>query len=1104
MKTQSSKAETKDSVLTENTAQAVFKYLIDQESNRASMHTRWIWELLQNARDASTADNNGLIAEIKYSPGELVFLHNGRGFKQKEIAHLIFHGSTKVEEEESIGRYGSGFLTTHLLSSEIGISGRLDDGQWFDFLLERKPDSVGALRESMDEAWENFNPSSSAQMSIPDFFTTRFRYPIVGHDAADTVTKGIETLKQCAPFVVVFNPEFSRIDIKIPCETMCFEVVERRCLDVPGIQQITVVESTNENCTEMKYILAQGEIALVTVPLKSDSDDWVCQPIGKTPRLFLGFPLVGTESFSFPAIINSFKFAPTENRDGVYLGQSANDANIVNQAVIEEACGLLARLLQFAASKGWNQTHWWAEVPAIQDKDWLRTEWLRERITQKLIEEIRKTPAVLTEAGNAIPPNKAMLPVAESAEGATDLWDLLESWQGYREKLPRRDETAGWYNVIKSWARVSGREVSAFDEAIDGRKLALYVEEKTKNAEGWGHLKNLQNLLQENVCAVNWLNRLYGFLRDNGFDDVIRNRRFVPNQEGWFRGLSELYRDLGIHEELKDIAKLLGERIRWHLRNPLLFSLAQEAGAGDRDIKYVVENLINSLQKRVRQNSDDNFKKASTRLFAWIVAQKDYSRLRGFPVFTEGTDSDEPKIIQLPHPTQDNAPDSERPLAPVLSWKNHLQDYWELFPRQHILANIFFEAVPDPDIWQILENEGFIRKDVIIRDCREISFEALQSCDLLAEEVNHESKKNIAVTNIAFLTKQDIGIIDRVRKSRTLAYKFWCFLTEWLIVHDSEGIKIINEVCTCKETHRCYPAQWLKPVVNRKWIPLGEGKADVVKPETLASLLRGSGWDLGSLNQNPDAVKLLKAIDVSPFDLMREFAAENDEERTMQDAILAEILLAHQGDLSQIRALVQDVQEDEHLLLHLEERRKRRRIVHENQRLGQQVEEWVRANLEREGFLVRSTGTGSDFEISEDTEDLLTLDITQDDRSWLVEVKSTRTEGGSQSVRMTSTQAQTAVKKKEKFLFCVVPLGQENTTSETVRENMRFIKNIGHRVAPLCEALDSLEKLREEITANASSGVKLVCEAGTTGILVNHSVWEAEGFPLEKLAEHLK
>ena len=44
----------KNDVLIANTAQTVFKYLQEQESNRLSMHTRWIWELLQNARDASS------------------------------------------------------------------------------------------------------------------------------------------------------------------------------------------------------------------------------------------------------------------------------------------------------------------------------------------------------------------------------------------------------------------------------------------------------------------------------------------------------------------------------------------------------------------------------------------------------------------------------------------------------------------------------------------------------------------------------------------------------------------------------------------------------------------------------------------------------------------------------------------------------------------------------------------------------------------------------------------------------------------------------------------------------------------------------------------
>ena len=462
------KDETKVSVLTENTAQAVFKYLTEQESNRASMHTRWIWELLQNARDASIEGESSLFVEVKYSPGELTFSHSGSGFKEEQIAHLIFHGSTKVEKEETIGRYGSGFLTTHLLSSKIDISGQLDDGQWFDFRLARKPDSVDALLESMDEAWENFNPSTCPQAPMPHPFTTRFVYPIIDDDAEDAVTKGIETLKQCAPFVVVFNQEFSGIDIKLPDETTRFEVLERRDSEGSGIQQITVVESTNESQAEMQYLLAQGDKVLVAVPLKSSGDNFESRLVENTPRLFLGFPLVGTEDFSFPAVINSLSFTPTEDRDGVFLGQSDDEANFNNQAIVEEACGLLVRLIRFAASKGWYHVHQWADVPVIQSKGWLNTEWLKTCIKENFIAEIRQSSVVLTETGNAISSHEAMILLADNDESVQALWDLLEAWQEYYEKLPRRDEAIGWCNVFKSWIDVLVTSVSVFQEIIDG------------------------------------------------------------------------------------------------------------------------------------------------------------------------------------------------------------------------------------------------------------------------------------------------------------------------------------------------------------------------------------------------------------------------------------------------------------------------------------------------------------------------------------------------------------------------------------------------------------------------------------------------------------
>ena len=216
------------------------------------------------------------------------------------------------------------------------------------------------------------------QSPIPEGFTTRFVYPIKEDNAVNAVESGIATLKQCAPYVVVFNQEFASINIEDCHETICFETIEPLQLDDSGIQQIIVTERTNENNTEMKYLLAHGQKASVTVPLTSSDNTLVCLPIENAPRLFLGFPLVGTEDFSFPAVINSLDFTPTENRNGVYLWQSNNEANRNNQAIIEEACALLVRLIMFASSSRWCNVYQLVEIPPIEKKDWLHTEQLRE------------------------------------------------------------------------------------------------------------------------------------------------------------------------------------------------------------------------------------------------------------------------------------------------------------------------------------------------------------------------------------------------------------------------------------------------------------------------------------------------------------------------------------------------------------------------------------------------------------------------------------------------------------------------------------------------------------------------------------------------------
>ena len=269
------------------------------------MLTRWVWELLQNARDAAVDTDTSLIASVELTTDELVFRHTGANFRISEMAHLIYHGSTKIEDFESIGQYGSGFLATHLLSPEIEIAGQLADGRHFSFPLRREVGSVRDLSNSMAQAQKDFKESLSSN-TIANDFTTEFRYRLK-EGAVDAVEEGIRALKQCAPFVVAFNKEFSSIIVNSATETVEFKVVQRMPLDRDGLQQVTVSQVTDEAVMDRVIVLAQSGQTSVAFPLATD-DDTECLAVGYVPRLFLGFPLIGTEDFSFPAVINSFEF----------------------------------------------------------------------------------------------------------------------------------------------------------------------------------------------------------------------------------------------------------------------------------------------------------------------------------------------------------------------------------------------------------------------------------------------------------------------------------------------------------------------------------------------------------------------------------------------------------------------------------------------------------------------------------------------------------------------------------------------------------------------------------------------------------------------------
>src|ERR1700677_4986802 len=298
-------------VLRENTAQAIHEQLETQDNLKAKFERRWIWELFQNALDAA-GSNSEIKIRLQFGDS-FVFAHNGAPFTRKEILHLIFHGSTKRELGKAIGRYGTGFLTTHVVSRKVRVRGRLDSGPDFDFWLDRSgPTPSDLTRQMADSRKELLDSLSEGKEKSSGW--TEFEYPISADESM--VAHALSDLSRIAIPVIAFNRKIRAIELHGRLE----ERYELLAEDHMGSNctLLKVGDPEHEEKTFHLAVSADAEVA-IAVPLRfKDGRYSVISPNG-IPRLFVAFPLFGTESIPVPFVMNSLEAIPTVNRDGLFL-----------------------------------------------------------------------------------------------------------------------------------------------------------------------------------------------------------------------------------------------------------------------------------------------------------------------------------------------------------------------------------------------------------------------------------------------------------------------------------------------------------------------------------------------------------------------------------------------------------------------------------------------------------------------------------------------------------------------------------------------------------------------------------------------------------------
>lgn len=256
------------------TTQAANK-IIDQlkkleNSNNEDTSYRWIWELIQNAKDVVNSTGKvDILVSFDENRKVIEFKHNGKLFLTKNIVFLIEQVSTKErneldrKEKKITGKFGTGFLTTHLLSKKVNVTGYLCDEDeplhQFNIDIDRSSDNQLEIIKSIEESCEQLNKSAKEVTASIDEndFNTCFTYEL-NDLGIQSAKDGLNNLVASIAYVFAFVPEIKSITIQaITIKSGSYNQVLSRSDDVDvNLQNAHIITVYDTRVKKKRYIFA--------------------------------------------------------------------------------------------------------------------------------------------------------------------------------------------------------------------------------------------------------------------------------------------------------------------------------------------------------------------------------------------------------------------------------------------------------------------------------------------------------------------------------------------------------------------------------------------------------------------------------------------------------------------------------------------------------------------------------------------------------------------------------------------------------------------------------------------------------------------------------
>lgn len=505
---------------------------------------RAIWELVQNACDLAPKCE----VTIDYSDNGFSFSHNGKPFTTSTLISLIKQVSNKGDETKNesesddigisdrpveVGKFGTGFITTHSFGRIFSIDSLLELDSKFigieNFRIDRSPTTWKPLSQNLlaqeEQVYRLIDTGSAVDLQGAPKTTFRFNPRDVNEFGA--IKNSSSHLSDYFPIVLALNKSLTGVTILDDNKEIVYKMGKRTKQD-----GYFVTEIISDKLIQVYSIVDEQNKIEVILPL-TEGHKATTIPIN-IAKLFLFYPLIGTEQLGINFIIHSEYFYPTEPRDGIYLAEDntqVKDYEKKNKEIIDIASELI---FDFVKTNG----------PTISDPLHLAKASFTTNTGYKLLDEyytkLKTKWTLCFNECELVETNDGRISPAKADFFDPEIFVELEYFDAiytiasaFWDALPKKEIANEWTNIVLDWA--------------DNRDLITLVD----IAEAVSEKGNVANFDKETLL------NFYKCLCKTGHSDLFENYELLPNKYGNFSSKETLVKPNGLYSSLVSIAEVI-------------------------------------------------------------------------------------------------------------------------------------------------------------------------------------------------------------------------------------------------------------------------------------------------------------------------------------------------------------------------------------------------------------------------------------------------------------------------------------------------------------------------------------------------------------------